>query len=125
MAIGVDRVQVIKTECTELGGQDSHTGVYGSPTPIDPEVDAIESAGGYVQESGERDETVGYCRDNGNLQFFDQIHPNRVNLSTLFFSPEKVPGGIIYLVPDGYQYVIYNKATIEGTLQLNGKLVVI
>lgn len=71
MAIGPDRVQVLKQESAALGGDAADDAVY--LTPIDPTEDAIESAGGYVQAPSEpRDETVGWERDQGRLRLFDQ-----------------------------------------------------
>ena len=58
MALGTDRVQVTKVESTALGGDDADTNVYGAPTPIEPQEDAIESAGLIVQDADNRDEDV-------------------------------------------------------------------
>lgn len=74
MTIGPDRVQVSKYETAALGGDASDEGVYGGPAPIEPQEDALESAGGYVQDASNRDETVGWHRHNGLLYQFDGDH---------------------------------------------------
>jgi len=123
MAIGEDRVQVTKVESTALGGKDSDRNEYGAPIPINPEEDAIESAGGYVQEDGVRDENVGYCRGSGNLQFFDQVQAV-LNLTTLFFVPEVIPETKTFVVPEDYQFRVYKKIKVDGKLIVEGKLVI-
>lgn len=75
MAIGVDKVQVIKQESTALGGDDGDKGPYDSPEPIDAQEDAIESAGGYVNDEVDRDELVGWYRKDGIFYQFDTNYP--------------------------------------------------
>lgn len=71
MAIGTDRVQPAKYESSGGGGNDLDTGIHQNPVPINPEEDAIEAAGIYLQESGGRDETVYLARDSGVAGFKD------------------------------------------------------
>jgi len=74
MTIGPDRVQVAKYETGSSGGDSNDESVMGGSEPIEPQEDAIESAGGYVQDASNRDETVGWHRVNGLLYFFDGDH---------------------------------------------------
>lgn len=74
MGIGPDRVQVAKYETSSGGGDANDEGVYGNPDPIDPQEDVLESAGGYVQDASNRDETVGWHRSSGLLYQFDADH---------------------------------------------------
>jgi hypothetical protein len=77
MAIGTDRVQVTKVESTAQGGQDADAGPHGvNPLPLAPQEDAIESAGGYVQDASNRDEAVGWYRSDDDLCFFDAAPGN-------------------------------------------------
>jgi hypothetical protein len=75
MAIGTDRVQVAKFETVSGGGDGDDESLLGTPDPIEPQEDVIESAGGYVQDATARDETVGWYRSNGILYQFDSDHP--------------------------------------------------
>lgn len=81
MAIGSDRVQLTKLESTVLGGDDNDAGPYGGDQPIDPQEDAIESAGAYVQDASNRDEDVGYFRDGDALNFFDKEDGNTTGIT--------------------------------------------
>jgi len=75
MAIGTDRVQVAKFETVSGGGDGDDESLLGTPDPIEPQEDVIESAGGYVQDATARDETVGWYRANGKLYLFDASYP--------------------------------------------------
>ncbi len=83
MAIGEDKVQVTKVESTALGGKDVDAGIYGNPVPINPQEDAIESAGGYVQDTANRDEKVGFFRDAGKMKLFDEDNPSGASISQM------------------------------------------
>jgi hypothetical protein len=74
MGIGQDKVQVAKYESSSGGGSEEDMGVYGNSDPIHPQEDAIESAGGYVNDADNRDETVGWHRTNGLFYQFDADH---------------------------------------------------
>jgi hypothetical protein len=76
MTIGVDRVQVQKQESTAQGGSDADIGIHAASRPIQPQEDAIESAGGYVQDGLNRDEAVGWHRDGDDLMLFDAATGN-------------------------------------------------
>lgn len=73
MAEPADRVQLMKQESSALGGDDADTVEWGS-TPIEPEEDAIEAAGYYGQEPGERDETVLIWREGNKWRAKDQTY---------------------------------------------------
>ena len=83
MAIGPDRVQVQQEETTSGGGDPADVGPYGGPVPIEPQQDAIESAGHYFQDAVDRDEEVYVCRDAGELCFRDTNNTTPVTLSSL------------------------------------------
>ena len=82
MAVGDDRVQVLKQESTALGGDDADVGIYAQPEPIDPQEDALESAGIYFQDSSNRDETT-YIGRNGNDMCFKDSNNSELTLSQL------------------------------------------
>jgi len=81
MAIGVDRVQLRKSERTALGGDDADIGEMGEPTPIAPQEDAIEVAGVYFQDETDQDENVAIYRDNGKAYVKDVAHPDGIVLA--------------------------------------------
>lgn len=65
----VDRVQVMKRESTDLGGDDADAAPW--PEPIEPQEDAIEVAGVYLQDVTARDETSFIWRDGDDIKFKD------------------------------------------------------
>lgn len=83
MAIGIDRVQVSKSESSAQGGNDADNGDYGEPVPISPQEDALESAGIYLQDALNRDENVYIERDGNDLRFRDVSNPSPVTLTQL------------------------------------------
>lgn len=83
MAIGPDRVQLLKDESTSGGGDPADVGPYGNPTPIEPQEDAIESAGVYLQDAANRDEEVYIYRDGDNMVLRDVNNPAGRTLSSL------------------------------------------
>lgn len=79
----LDRVQVIKQE-TAAGGGDPADDVDWFNTPIEPQEDAIEAAGVYIQSPTARDENVLISRDsNGNITFKDVANPAGRTLTQL------------------------------------------
>lgn len=96
MAIGTDRVQVAKFETEAGGGDGADESILGTPEPIAPQEDVLESAGGYVQDATARDETVGWYRSNSILYQFDTNHPfpgiaigsGGVNVDTILVNEE-------------------------------------
>lgn len=82
MAVGPDRVQVLKQESAALGG-DSADDVPWASDPIAPQEDAIESAGVYFQDALNRDEAVYIERDGTNMRFVDQVNTAPLTLSEL------------------------------------------
>lgn len=81
MAIGTDRVQVIKQESATLGGDSADERSYEAP--IDPQEDALESAGLFVQDASNRDEDVYIARDGDDLIFRDRNNTTPRKLSEL------------------------------------------
>lgn len=86
MAIGGDRVQLLKQETDALGGQDLDKGPYEGPSPIEPQEDAIEAAGVFLQDAANRDEAVYVCRDASDLCFRDENNTAELTLSDLLAS---------------------------------------
>lgn len=66
----MDRVQVVKQEWASLGGDAADEDEFGG-RPIDPQEDAIESAGVYLQDSSNRDETTLVSRSGNDMTFKD------------------------------------------------------
>ena len=81
MAIGTDRVQVIKRESSATGGQDGQAGPLGEPVPINPQEDAVESAGVYLQDDVNRDEEVYIARVGDDVVFRDKNNPTPQTLT--------------------------------------------
>jgi hypothetical protein len=78
----VDRVQLVKWETAAKGGQVSDE--EDIPAEIEPEEDAIEVAGVYLQRPGARDTQVLMSRDlSDNLTFRDVASPTAKTLSDL------------------------------------------
>jgi hypothetical protein len=81
VAIGPDRVQVIKRESSALGGDGADDVDYFEP--ISAQEDAIECAGIYLQDGSNRDETVYVERNGTSLRFVDGANPGGFSLSQL------------------------------------------
>ena len=81
MAIGVDRVQVIKRESAALGGDAADDVDYYAP--IRPQLDAIESCGVFLQDAGVRDELCYVARSTNDLILVDPNNPAGRTLSAL------------------------------------------
>lgn len=101
MSLGPDRIQLLKRESAAGGGQASQAKPWGRP--INPQQDAVESAGGLVQCPEQAiDETVGWYRHSGEFGFFDQKLSGGVSLSvllgmpTIIFKPGGADGGITF-----------------------------
>lgn len=81
MAKPPHRVQVNKQESAALGG--SADDDFPFDAPIEPEEDALEAAGYYVQASGLRDETTLIWRDGNDMMFEDTTVGSGVSLYQL------------------------------------------
>jgi hypothetical protein len=81
MAIGPDRIQVLKQESSPLGGDAADTVDY--PSPIDPQEDALEAAGVYLQDASNRDETTYVARNGTNMVFRDVTTGTEYTLTQL------------------------------------------
>ena len=77
----MDRVQVLKVETADLGGDAADERPW--PEPIAPQEDAIEAAGYYLQDASNRDENVGFKRSGDDAEFFDINNPTPVTLTDL------------------------------------------
>jgi hypothetical protein len=76
-----DRVQVLKRETAALGGNAADELPYEAP--IEPQEDAIEAAGLYVQDASNRDEAVLIARNGDDMTFKDVSNPTPLTLSEL------------------------------------------
>lgn len=76
-----DRVQVLKTESAENGGDQSEFQPY--PTPIQPQEDMIECAGVYLQDSNNRDENIFISRLGNSIVFSSNVSLNSNNGSEI------------------------------------------
>lgn len=81
MAIGPDRVQVIRRESAALGGDPADDTDYNAP--LNAQADAIECAGVYLQDATNRDESVYVERHGDDMRFRDVNNPTPVTLSAL------------------------------------------
>ena len=81
MAIGIHRVQPIKSEDAASGGDSGDVGPYGGPLPVEAQEDALECAGTYYQDALNRDEEVYVYREGGDLKFRDLANPLGLTLT--------------------------------------------
>lgn len=133
MAIGPDRVQVVKQESTAEGGDDADAGVYGSPVPLDPQEDALESAGHYYQDAANRDELVYIERDGDDLRFRDKSNPTPKTLTDLLAGDGGLTPGahrsedvLVHLISENsYEEVTYTGNKVDTIIIWtdNGKTV--
>jgi hypothetical protein len=89
----VDRVQVLKRESGDLGGNPFDEQPW--PEPIEPQEDAVEVAGVYFQDVSNRDETTLIDRNGDDMRFKDGNNPSPVTLTQLLaaagvFSPDTI-----------------------------------
>lgn len=77
----MDRVQVLKRESAALGGDAADEQPWDAP--IEPNEDAIESAGVYLQDASNRDETTLVARSGNDMTFKDGNNTTPVTLSDL------------------------------------------
>lgn len=101
MAVGPDRVQVIKRESAALGGDAAEDVDYLEP--ISAQEDAIEAAGIYLQDASNRDETVWIERNGSDMRFFDVANPGGYTLTQLTSG-----GGVSYS-----EFLLNNEPTAE------------
>jgi len=103
----LERVQVVKQESTELGGDDADSGPE-LQYPIDPFEDVIEAAGFEVQEPFDetrtRDNDVMISRAMGEMTFKDRLNATPVTLSDLLAGE----GGFTYV-----EFLLDNEPTAE------------
>lgn len=76
-----ERVQVYKAESTAQGGSDSDAVPF--PRVIDPQEDALESTGLYIQNASFRDDAVRIIRTASNMMFEDGANTVPLSLSEL------------------------------------------
>jgi hypothetical protein len=77
----LQRIQVIKQESAALGGDPADDFPFDSP--IEPQEDAVETAGVYLQDSSNRDEEVLVTRSGDNMMFYDVTVGSGVSLLQL------------------------------------------
>lgn len=78
-----------------------------------------------------RDDTVGIGRDgSNNLVFKDGVVSGTKTLTQLLeggefqFTPNLVPASETWTVDENKQYQVYNHLTVDGTLVIDGQLVI-
>lgn len=81
MAEPPDRVQVLKRESGDLGGDSADEQPWEEP--IEPQEDALEAAGVYLQDASNRDEAVLIWRDGDDMKFKDVANPSGHTLTQL------------------------------------------
>lgn len=103
----IDRVQVLKQESTALGGDDADASEWGS-NPIEPQEDALESAGLYIQDATNRDETTFISRLGLDMLFKDGNNPVSKTLTEVLAgagglteSAHKALRQLIHFIDDG------------------------
>lgn len=84
----MDRVQVLKRESAELGGNAADEQLWDAP--IEPQEDAIEAAGIYLQDLANRDEVVLIARSGDDMTFKDVSNPSGKTLTELSASSSGV-----------------------------------
>jgi hypothetical protein len=77
----MDRVQLLKRESAALGGDAADEAPWDAP--IEPQEDAIEAAGVYLQDATNRDEAVIVTRAGDDMTFKDVSNPTPSTLSDL------------------------------------------
>jgi len=131
MAVGSDRVQVLKYEESSKGG-DAADDSMGIPAEIEPQEDAIETAGVFFQDATNRDEAVVVDRDEDDLRFKDVLNPVPVSLSDLLATSGLTPTThravdqlVHEIAEDSYDEFIYSgiKLTNFTTWTDSGKTV--
>ena len=105
--MAIDRVQVLKEESTALGGDDADATEWG-PTPLDPQEDALEARGYYIQDELNRDETTIVGRAGDDMTFKDVSNPVEKTLTELLAgagglteSSHKALRQLIHFIDDG------------------------
>ncbi len=76
---GTDRVQVVKRESAALGGNAAEDLPFDAP--IDPQEDALECAGVYLQDASNRDQNIYVDRAGSDLRFRDLNNTTPLTLS--------------------------------------------
>jgi hypothetical protein len=77
----MDRVQVLKRETAALGGDAADEAPWDAP--IEPQEDAVEAAGVYLQDVTNRDENVLIARSGNDMTFKDPSNPVAKTLTEL------------------------------------------
>lgn len=77
----MDRVQVVKQESPAEGGTDVDP--FTPRTKIEPQEDAFEAAGLYLQDASNRDENVLISRVGADMTFKDVSNPTAKTLTEL------------------------------------------
>jgi len=102
----MDRVQVLKRETAALGGDAADEAPWDAP--IEPQEDAIEAAGVYLQDASNRDENVLVARSGDDMTFQDVSNPTPSTLSDLIAgagglteSQHRVLRQLIHFINDG------------------------
>lgn len=96
----MDRVQLIKQESAALGGDAADEAPWNQP--IEPQEDAIETAGVYFQDPSNRDETTLINRSGLDMLFKDGNNPTAKTLSDfLTYEQHRTIRQLIHFIDDG------------------------
>jgi len=77
----MDRVQVVKRESAALGGDAADEAPWDAP--IEPQEDAVEAAGVYLQDPSNRDESTLVARSGDDMTFKDGNNTSPLTLTEL------------------------------------------
>lgn len=80
----MDRVQVLKRESVAGGGDAADEAPWDAP--IEPQEDAVEAAGVYLQDASNRDESTLIARAGDDMTFKDVNNPTAKTLTDLLAS---------------------------------------
>lgn len=102
----MDRVQVLKRESAALGGDAADEAPWDAP--IEPQEDACEMAGVYLQDDSNRDETTLIDRSGNDMRLKDGNNPGGKTLTELAAAgsgiseaTHKVLRQLIHFINDG------------------------
>ena len=96
MPLPPDRVQVLKQESASQGGSAADDQYFDQP--IEPQEDALESAGLYLQDGSNRDETTLLWREGDDAMFKDVNNPQGYTLTELAEQGQGAGVGVGFLL---------------------------
>jgi hypothetical protein len=117
-----DRVNPIKWERPSEGGTENDE----VPSELDHHEDYINTRGIAFQDAESNDEAVIAERDTeGNMLLLDGVVHGSRKLAHMEYVKNVVPEGVVFLVHEDFEHLIYGKFTIDGQYKIDGISVVI